>query len=219
MVKKFPKRIFVTSLIITVIIFAAGMILGYQLDGARTNEILTGLQGNELDTESYLVEQGFWEIIAGDNCEFSEPRLESISLQLGELGDYLNSYDQKNIFKQEEFEYLARRYFLLEIKAYTLEMDARERCGKNNTVILFFYNTEDTISQTQGLVLDRLNREDEEDQKISVYSINKDFEGDEAIKTLNTFYEITTTPTLIINGEEKIEEFINYDDLIAVLDM
>jgi len=216
MVKKFPNRIFLTSLVITVIVFVAGLLLGYNLDILRTTSILDELKGNELDTESYLVEQAFWESFGGDDCSFAQPRLTSISGQLGELGNILNSYEEKSIFEADEFAYLARRYFLLEINAYILEMDLKEECGLDNTVILYFYGTEDTASETQGFILDKLVGRGE--GTVDVYSINQEFEGEPAIDTLVLYYNITDVPTLIINGETRKEGLTSYAELLALIE-
>ena len=215
MVTKFPKHIFLTSLAITVIVFVAGLMLGYNLDNFRTSEILGGLKVNELDTESYLVEQAFWDNFGGDDCTFAQPRLASISTQLGELGQYLNTYEKKSLFEENEFDYLARRYFLLEVKAYTLEMNLRAQCNLSNTVILYFYGNDDPGSERQGFVLDKLVAKAEGD--VNVYSINLDYEGDEALETVNLYYNVTKTPTIIINGEEKREGFTSYNEMLDII--
>ena len=204
-----------TSLLITLAIFVGGLLLGFSLDNIRTSQILGGLEGNELDTESFLVEQAFWEEFAGDDCNFAEPRLNSISKQLTELGQYLEEYEEKSLFEKDEFEYLARRYFLLEIKAYTLEIELREECGLDNTVILFFYGNDDPDSVNQGLILDRIV--EKSDSSIDVYSVNKDFEGDEAVDSIKLFYEITDTPTMIINGETRVEGYVNFPSLAETI--
>src|SRR3989344_6454342 len=133
-----PKHIFVTSLAITLVVFAGGLLLGWNLDTLRTNEILSNLRTNELDTESYLIEQAFWDSFGGEDCSFAEPRLNSISVELAELGHYLNDYQKKNLFEEDEFQYLARRYFLLEIKGYTLYNELKQQCNIENNVILYF---------------------------------------------------------------------------------
>lgn len=211
----FPKHIFITSLAITVVVFLAGLLLGWYLDSSRTSEILTDLQSNELDTESYLVEQAFWDSFGGEDCSFADARLNSIALQLRDLGQYLTSYQQKNIFQENEFKYLARRYFILEIKGYVLYNDLRNTCDVHNNVILYFYGPEDSESQKQGYVLDSLVQQS--NGTIDIFSINKDFAGDEAIETLKLYYNITVAPTIIINGDIKKEGYQSYPQIQELL--
>jgi len=210
-----PKHIFLTSIAITLVVFVAGILLGWNLDTIRINEILNNLRTNELDTESYLIEQAFWDHFDGDACSFAEPRLNSLSVELAELGYYLNDYQKKNLFEEEEFQYLARRYFLLEIKGYVLYRELQEQCNIENEVILYFYGTEDDDSEKQGYVLDKIV--DRSNGTVDVFSINKDFEGDSALETVKLYYNVTMTPTLIINGNIKKEGYVNYEEIKELL--
>ncbi|MDP3727908.1 MAG: hypothetical protein Q8R18_00495 [bacterium] len=211
----FPKYIFLTSLVITLLVFVAGLFLGWNLDTLRSSELLSDLRNNELDTESYLVERAFWDSYGGEDCRFAELRLNSLSAELAELGQYLNSYQKKNIFEEDEFQYLARRYFLLEIRGYILYNELKENCAIQNDVILYFYGFEDEESQKQGYVLDKIV--DRSNGTVDIFSINKDYEGDGALETVKLYYNVTVTPTIIINGNTKKEGYVNYDEIKELL--
>lgn len=210
-----PKSIFWTSLILTILIFGAGLLLGAYLDNLRSSNVYEDLRSNELDTESYLIEQSFWDTFEGDDCEFSEDRLNSISQELANLGQSLSSYEKKSLFEDNEYKYLARRYFLLEIKGYILFNQLKENCNIDNDVILYFYNPDDSESQRQGYVLDKIV--EASNGTIDVFSINKNYEGDESINTLIVYYNVTIAPTIIVNGDVKKEGFISYPELEGIL--
>ncbi len=210
-----PKHIFIISLLITIVVFIGGLFLGWNLDSYRTSDLLTELRQNELDTESYLIEDAFWESYGGEDCNFVELRLNSISLQLVELGQDLNSYQNKNIFHENEFQYLARRYFLLEIKGYVLYNDLKKKCDLDNDVILFFYSSDDDDSEKQGFVLDRIV--ETTNGTVDIFSISKDFEGDQTLETIKRYYNITMTPTIIINSENKMEGYVSYTEIESAL--
>ncbi|MSR85904.1 hypothetical protein EXS74_00745 [Candidatus Woesearchaeota archaeon] len=211
-----PKHIFITSLAITLVVFFAGLLLGWYMDSYRTTDVLNDLRSNELDTESYLVEQAFWDSYGGEDCSFADDRLNSISVQLAELGFYLSSYQKKNIFEEDEFQYLARRYFLIEIKGYILYNELKETCDIDNDVILYFYGPDDPDSEKQGYVLDQVV--DKSNGTVDIFSINKNFAGDQAIETLKLYYNITVTPTVIINGNITREGYVSYSEIQEILD-
>lgn len=210
-----PKYVFVTSLIITLLVFGAGILLGWKLDTLRSGDINEDLRMNELDAESYLIEQTFWESFGGDDCSFAEQRLNSLSAELVILGQYLNNYQQKNMFEEKEFEYIARRYFLLEIKGYLLFNELKQECDIKDQVILYFYTPAESQSEMQGYVLDRIV--ENSNGTINVFSINKDFEDDGAIDSLILYYNITQSPTIIINGEIKKEGYVSYSEIVELL--
>ena len=113
--KPIPRYIFLTSLAITIVIFVAGLLLGYGLDTLRSDDIIDDLRLNEIEIESYVVEQMFWESVEEEGCGSVELRMASVSEELGELGSLLASYQSKSLFSDSEFSYLARSYFLQEI--------------------------------------------------------------------------------------------------------
>lgn len=211
----FPKHIFLTSLAITLVVFVAGLILGWNLDTMRSSEVLHDLKNNELDAESFLIEQAFWDSFEEEDCRFAELRINSLSVELAELGQYLNNYQKKNVFEEEDFQYLARRYFLLEVRGYILYNEMKEKCSLQNDVILYFYGFEDQESEKQGYVLDKIV--DRSNGTVDIFSINRDYEGDVTLDTLRLYYNITTTPTIIINGDLKQEGYVSYEEIKELL--
>lgn len=210
-----PRHIFITSLAITIVVFIGGLLLGWYLDTLRSGAVFSDLRENELDAESYLLEQSFWETFGSDDCPFAEARLNAISVELAELGQDLNRYEKKQLFWEEEFSYLARRYFLLEVKGYLLYQDLKQRCAVTNTVILFYYSLDDQQSEIQGYVLDKVVARS--NGTVDVFSFNVDFEGDTMIDTLERYYNVTTAPTIIINGEIKKEGYVSFEELKELL--
>jgi len=214
--KPIPRYIFLTSLAITIVIFVAGLLLGYTLDNFRSDDILDDLKLNEIETESYVVEQMFWDSVEEEGCGSIELRMASVSEELGELGNLLASYQSKSLFSDEEFVYLARSYFLQEIKSYSLFVRMKEECNFSNDVILFFYDPEGTDSESQGYVLDMVVTRT--NHTVMIYSINAEFEGESAIDSIKLYYNVTTTPTLVINGDVKKEGYVSVNEVLELLE-
>ena len=109
---------------------------------------------------------------------------------------------------------MGKSYFLLEIKGYILVNQLKEDCDLQNDVILYFYMPDDSTSELQGYVLDNLVQAS--NGTLDVFSINKDFD-DPAIESLTIYYNITSSPTLVINGKVK-EGYTNYLGIQKILD-
>lgn len=208
------RRLLINSAIITTIIFLIGVFLGYQLDNLRTIDVLGSLRQSELDAQSYITEQEFFENFGGYRCELAQPKLTELSNRLGELGFNLVNYDGKNIFKQKDYDYLLRKYFLEEIRTYTLFSQLKNECKLNNTLILYFFNPGDIESERQGRVLDVLGKKYD---GISVFSINFNYNGDTMVNNIKLYYNVTSTPTIIINSKNKLEEFVELEELEKIL--
>ncbi|MBU2633619.1 MAG: hypothetical protein KJ674_00070 [Nanoarchaeota archaeon] len=209
MVKKYGRYFFV-SFILAVLIFISGLILGFNLDSLRVDDAVSSLKYNELNSESYVIENEFIDVFGGDKCELLEPRFSTLSSELGDLGRDLVSYESKTMFNKAYYEEMRREYFLLEMRTYTYLYQLKDECGYDIDLILFFYDIEDTESERQGYVLDSLVRGED---NLYVFSFDRDFELDAAINTFKLHYDVVSVPTLIINDDIKKEGFVSLFEL------
>ncbi len=207
------KKFLIISLGISIIIFTSGLLLGIGLDNAKVNELVYNINQNEISTESYSVEKEFLSVFGGDKCILSDPRVKELSEEIGKIGRLLTKYESTNIFEQSEFDYLKRKYFLLEIKTYSLFNSLKKECSYNYTTILFFYDINDDDSIRQGYVLDALVNLN---PKTHILSFDRLFKNDPTLETVKIHYNITKAPTLIVNDEIKKENLINLEDLMKL---
>jgi len=201
---KIRKDVFISTFIIVIGIFVLGLYLGSKLDSYRIDDLKAQIGKSELDAESFIIEMSFVDSFSENKCEILKPIINELSSELGEIGKTLTKYDSKGIFDKNEYNILKRRYFILEIRAYTLRKELKEKCGEDNNVILYFYdvnNNEESLRQ--GYVLDSMvNR----NQNITVFSIDREFK-EPLLDTVKRHYNVTKGPTIIINFDRKFEGF------------
>ena len=231
MKEQYIKHIFITSLIAAIVIFTSGIMIGWVLDNYRTDEVLSIIKDNELNSESYNIEQIFLENMGNTDCEILTPRIERISEDLGETGRELQRYGSASDFKKEEFDYLKRRYFLMEIKFYNLIYNYQDSCENEYTPILYFYKIDDDVSEMQGYVLDEFVKKYNEDTtsengdkkhgKVVVLSIDGEYDEDPLISTIMNTYNINidNLPAMIINFETIREGFVGKDELETIFNI
>jgi len=70
-------------------------------------------------------------------------------------------------------------------------------------------------NQKQGYVLDKIV--DRSNGTVDIFSFNKNYHEDGALETLKLYYNITSTPTIIINGDIKKEGYADYDEIKELL--
>lgn len=211
---KYTQKLFLISLVLTVIIFVAGLLLGFTLDDYRSNTILSNIQRNELETESYLVHESLIQSLGGDKCEILNARITDMERLVNAVGQQLASFDERKTFG-ENLDYLKRKYILSEVKFFILISDLKESCNNHYVPILFFYTKDDRESINQGYVLTDLSKQYE--NKIIVLSIDKDYADEPIVNTLKLKFNVTEPTTLIINGRMKKDGFTGKEELEDIL--
>lgn len=203
--KNLTKALFV-SIIIGTLIFSLGLFMGYGLDILRIKDVSTSISEIELDTLSYITSQEFVDTFGGDYCDLLHSKLTSITPELVDIGQTLVGYEKKNIFTGNEYTLLKSKYFLLEIRAYTLFIRLNNECDFNENLILYFYDQNHEESQRQGYILDRLANLG----NVHIFSFDRNFE---IIDFLVSRHDIKVSPTIILNEDKKFEGITYLDDL------
>jgi len=196
--KKIAFEILGVALILTVTIFVSAILFNYGLDFYRFDSILQTIVNHEIDSDAYHAEINFIDVFGGNKCEVMQRRIRKLKDEIHQVGIELTTYGTLSLFKKKDFNYLKRRYFLLEIKFYALINQMNIVCDKVTIPILFFYEIDDEDSETQGFVLDNIGRSFE--SSVVVLSIDKDYEDEQLVALLVKKYNITSAPTMVINN-------------------
>lgn len=203
-------HILLTSLVMTLIVFSIGILISYLLDFQRIDEINILIQQHELDNEAFLLEQGF-DDNANPDCGALRRRLASLNEEIIQVGKELSSYGDKSIFRKNDFDFLRRKYFLLQLKFYAMILDINDRCGRTYIPVLFFYEADDRISERQGFILDDIA--DSYKGEVIVVSIDKDYQKEPLVAYLVDKYNITTAPSIVINGNLAFDRLVYTGEL------
>src|SRR3989344_5337835 len=208
---KIRKDVFISTFIIVAGIFVLGLYLGSKLDSYRIDDLKMQIGKSELDAESFIIEMGFVDSFSENKCVIVKPIIDELSGELGDIGKTLTKYDERGVFDKNEYDTLKRRYFILEIKAYTLRKELKEECDEDKNVILYFYDINNNDeSLRQGYVLDSMvNR----NQNITVFSIDREFK-EPLLETVKRHYNVTRGPTIILNFDKKFEGFTSEAEIV-----
>ncbi|MBI4159017.1 hypothetical protein HY500_02035 [Candidatus Woesearchaeota archaeon] len=215
MVKVFRKDMLVTAFIIAFFIFLLGFYVGKLFDVSRLSSGDGMILDIQLDTDSFVTEKEFFDVFTVQDCPLLDNRMQKLGENLGEIGRTITKYDARSVSDAELYNKLKRKYFLLELRAYTLRKEMLDSCnGEDSNVILFFYNTKDNQeSLNQGYALDSLVSDL---NNTIVFSVDSDFE-EPALSSLKAYYNITVAPTLVLNYQEKVEGYISEREILELL--
>lgn len=199
----------------TLIIFMAGIVLNYGFDFFRLNAVDYLLSEQEINTQSYLVENMFLKTFEKESCEALNARIPELQESLSVVGRELSSYSSSSLFHRKNFDYLKRKYFLLEARLFLILSKLNKECGKPYVPILFFYEIDDPVSERQGFILDELNEYYKE--KVAIISIDKDYKDDAFILLLKQKYDVSSAPTIIMD-DLKFERLMYFRELNLTVD-
>lgn len=208
------KHIFLSSFVLTVLIFSLGLLISYGMDFVRVNEILSVINQNKISADAYLVEQEFIDVFGGNKCSLLQQGIFGLKQEVEDSGKDLSRYGEKNVFKKDDIDYLQRRYFLSELKLFALINELNLVCRTNYSTILFFYEIDDDLSERQGYILADLEKSD---PSIFVFSFDKDYDKEPLLNLLLSNYNISVAPTLVVAPGFKFEGLAYAAEIVAFL--
>ena len=202
------KQVFLSTIFALCIVFVVGIIIGNLISNPETKEVNKVLKQSELSTESYLLEQ---ELLADfdQNCELAKTRLAALSGELWQLGKLLGTETAKQDLGESNYNFLKLKYHLMQIKTYLLHANLNKDCNFTTPIILFFYSQDDANSKEQGKILDVLV----EDYNIHVFAVEAGYS--KALEFLELFYEVSETPSLVLNYDIKKQGLTSYEAIEA----
>jgi len=201
------------SLFITLLIFGFAVLFNHFLDFLRLGVITDVMAEHELDRDAYLTQQTFIETFSEYGCSALKVRFNTLKEEIRKVGTELNTYSRFSFFKRKDFDYLKRKYFLLEFEFLTLVQKINEMCGKPYLLVLFFYEIDDEASERQGFILEEVRKKFED--KIVVLSIDKDYKDEPLVSAIIRVFNVTDAPALIVDGD-KIEDTVYSDELESI---
>jgi len=187
------KQVWVTTILLVGVVFTIGVVIGNAYRSSSSNEVSKVLQNSELDAESFLIEQTLFESF-DTNCDLAQKRLDSLSAELWSLGKVLGGADAKGDLGAQDYDFLKRKYHLMQIRTYVLEKKLSTDCGIPVNVILYYFSQGDSLSAQQGRILDELVAQN---KGLHVFAIEYDYSKE--LKFLEEYYQINVTPSLVVN--------------------
>src|SRR5574341_763489 len=192
------KNILLRSLLLTILIFAIGILLNHVFDAFRISIIEDVMISHEIDSEAYRIERFFTETFGGEKCEIMVARISDLKAEVRKVGEDLGSYSRCSFFRRTDYDYLKLKYFLLELIFFSLIQKLNKECNKPYLPIVFFYEIDQDASERQGFILQDLSKDYE--QQLIILTLDKDYKDEPLVKLLAESYNVTSAPTIIVDG-------------------
>lgn len=152
---------------------------------------------------------------------FNEPictneSLGKVSRNLGFQGRIIDDLERKLGKQNEKVLFRKKFYTLIELEHFDFINLLNEKCDRNVQTILFFYSNEESNikdSEDAGKLLSVVHSKTE---NLMIYSFDINLDSD-LIEKLKEKYDVERSPTMIINGEFRVENPQNLLDVEVYL--
>jgi hypothetical protein len=211
------KHSFWQALIVALIIFWSGIIIGIFFEDSRVAEITTFYSNSETSISDFETAS---DLIFNENMECSQLNNEAIIFanRIYEEAKKLEQYDNSNKITDRVI-HLHKRYDLLRTILWKKLIENKQQCQEpiNTVVYLYKYKSKDisTIS-TQETISNYLTEIKNQNPKIILLPIAADMDI-LSLSILKEKYNITQSPAIIINEQHIIYDLNNINQIQPLL--
>lgn len=194
-----PRQVILKCFFLTVLVFVLAFLLNHAMDFLRISVVAEAIQDHEISTQAFAVEQAFMNELGESKCGLLSNRIGELMTELRKVGGKLGAYSRFSPLRKQDFDYLKRKYFLLELRLYTMVQSLNKECAKPYVPILFFYEIDHDESERQGFILEEISKAYEDE--VFVVSFDKDYQDEPLVQLLAEHYEVEEAPIVVIDGQ------------------
>lgn len=216
--RKISKEKYVLAAVITLTIFAFGVILGFVLDDWRIDSIERANKEQEVNYMSLQFQYLYLSALTETNasCLVLHTALDDSVRQLSRSLDEYQAYRKDTTINVGDYLIIGRRYLIDNLRYWFLAQKSKDKCAIDLVNILYFYSAKHCPEcPDQGTILTYFKKLYGE--KVLVFPIDVDLESSESLITiLKVRYNITTYPSLVVS-DEKYEGMLSKDELGEII--
>jgi len=215
--RKISKGKFGIALLITLVIFTIGVLIGLLIEEKRLDYVQSISNKQNIEYNSLQTQYLYVSLLADEkNC----PTIINIfNKNLDELGRAQKRFEEYNVessITRADFNNALREYLLAEIRYWLLAKKTKELCSVDTDTILYFYIGKESCvdCDSQGYVLDYLKSVYKDN--LLIFSFNMENTNEPMVFVLKDTYNITKYPALVVN-DMKFEGLTSQEDIIKEL--
>ncbi len=215
MTKEYKKRIdykiLISSAVIAFLIFGSGVYMGFMFSKERLSVMDADLQKITKDVQNFQLNFLFFDILgANATCPLLESTISNINNEAYDLGSKLTGYASgEDIRDYSNYQEMKNDYARTLVSYWLLAEKMKGSCNLGKSTILYMFSDECPECDNQGFVLTYLK--DKYKENVLIFAVDGQLD-EPALKTLKNFYNITSYPSLVIDGK-LYDEFVSKDML------
>ncbi len=220
-IKTDVKILLFLSVLYTLSVIGITITITSYLDKIKTEDLIYEYRYEFLQLNDYDLTLDFLDIWREEgkpyNCEKGKDAIKQIVWYMREIGSKLSRYGESSTkLSEKDFDYLKRKYYLLELKEYLLLKKLKEKCNEIN-IILFFYKREDKNSQIMGRVLAEA-ASDLNDTYVLAFDI--DYQDISLLNLIKERFNVSSNdaPVFIVNDKSTYKGLYTKNEVIRIIE-
>ena len=208
-------------LIVTIIIFSLGVLIGAQFEQFRIEKIQENFSQettryqeiqSEIDYINFILKS---RDVTPVTCGILKDSFLTSIEKLDDSVFALENYESTATFRLEDYNSLKNQFFNLQARYYTLSENINVACPNSFNTILYFYADAEECPECedQGIILDHIKKKYTDDVMIFSFNTQGSTNIIELLK-LSNGVETSQTPIIIINQNTTL----SFSDISAVED-
>jgi hypothetical protein len=201
------KKRYLWAFLIGTFIFIFGFVLTYSISYLEYQKI-----SNAQEKVSYQIfkDKLYYSFFDNDVCSLGF--FEKVTQDLRFHGTVINDLEKKLGKDNQGVLFQKKFYSLIELEHFQFLRDMNSKCGSNISSILFFYSNKDEniqLSEDTGKILDVVYSKN---NNLFTYSFDINLD-DDLISGLKQKYNVTQSPTIVINEKYKLVQPRNINEI------
>lgn len=192
-------------------VFLSGLSFGFFWDSLRSQESEREINELVIYSSALFLESS---LLEDAGCESLKPILDEAVIDLSDALERYEYYVRQSRVNIDGENLLYRRYLMSNLRYWFFVKEFKEKCGVNNTVILFFFDQNCPDCDVMSERLTFLKKKYGGD--VLVFPVNMELAAkDPVANTLRSIYNATSYPAIVIDGnrygyltKEELEGFV-----------
>ncbi|VVB77757.1 Uncharacterised protein [uncultured archaeon] len=214
--KKF--RVFLDSLIITVLILMIGFIMGYYVEYLRTDKIVQSAKDFEISALDLKLQNYYYEIMDSTSCKNAIDQNFIFADKIYNTGLTLERYENVNELSKDIL-LEKKRYVLLKNELWLNSLLLKKKCNSPFHTIVYLYTqkTDTKKDAEQSAISDTLKKiKEEHGNQVVLIPIAGDL-GLDSVDMQMKIYNVNYLPSIILDEKKVLEGFHNQNEIENIL--
>ena len=211
--------LFWKALVLTIVVFLLGVFLGFALERNRIGDIEKEFQKIDLQWSDAKLQTLYYQNLEPRFCDFAIKENLEFADKVYNEGLRIESYDKAS-FLTDDLELEKKKYALLKVEFWLNSIVLKERCEAEYVNLVYFFANDpefeiESEQSTQSEILKDLKEKYGKDLMLIPLPIDMDIS---IINIMKGTYDISKTPTILINERIKLEGLQSLDEIESLIE-